>query len=47
VFDVQFATSHLRSLGVREISRDDYLGRVARASQTPVDLSRLVVGVAP
>jgi leucyl/phenylalanyl-tRNA--protein transferase len=47
VFDVQFATSHLRSLGVREISREDYLGRVARASQSPVDLSRLALGVEP
>jgi leucyl/phenylalanyl-tRNA--protein transferase len=47
VFDVQFATAHLRSLGVKEISRDDYLGRVARASQLPVDLSKLVLGVEP
>jgi len=45
VFDVQFATSHLRSLGVREISRDDYLGRVARASQVEVDLSKLILTV--
>jgi leucyl/phenylalanyl-tRNA--protein transferase len=45
VFDVQFATSHLRSLGVREISRDDYLGRVARASQLEVDLSKLILTV--
>lgn len=41
VFDVQFATPHLRSLGVKEISRDDYLGRVARASSCQVDLSKL------
>ncbi|HTV21230.1 MAG TPA: leucyl/phenylalanyl-tRNA--protein transferase [Polyangiaceae bacterium] len=47
VFDVQFATSHLRSLGVREITRDDYLARVAKASQATVDLSRLVLGVEP
>lgn len=45
LFDVQFATSHLRSLGVREISRDDYLERVGRACRVPVDLSRLVLGV--
>jgi len=45
VFDVQFATPHLRSLGVREISRDDYLARVARASQRSVDLSRLRLGI--
>ena len=47
VFDVQFATSHLRSLGVREIARDDYLSRVAAASKASVDLSRLVPGVEP
>jgi leucyl/phenylalanyl-tRNA--protein transferase len=45
LFDVQFATSHLRSLGVREIARDDYLARAATASQASVDLSRLVLGV--
>ena len=45
VFDVQFATPHLRSLGVKEISRDDYLARVARASSRAVDLSRLVLSV--
>jgi hypothetical protein len=28
-------------LGVKEISRDDYLGRVARASSRQVDLSKL------
>lgn len=47
LFDVQFATPHLRSLGVKEISRDDYLARVARAAATPVDLSRLELGVEP
>jgi len=45
VFDVQFATPHLRSLGVKEISRDDYLARVARASRLSVDLSRLQLSV--
>jgi leucyl/phenylalanyl-tRNA--protein transferase len=45
VFDVQFATPHLRSLGVKEISRDDYLARVARASRQSVDLARLVLNV--
>ena len=45
VFDVQFATPHLRTLGVKEISRDDYLARVARASRLSVDLSRLQVSV--
>lgn len=45
VFDVQFATPHLRSLGVKEISRDDYLARVAQASRQSVDLARLVLNV--
>jgi leucyl/phenylalanyl-tRNA--protein transferase len=45
VFDVQFATPHLRSLGVKEVSRDDYLARVARASRRSVDLSRLELTV--
>jgi leucyl/phenylalanyl-tRNA--protein transferase len=47
LFDVQFATSHLRTLGVREISRDDYLARAAQASQVPVDLSALVLAIEP
>lgn len=45
VFDVQFATPHLRSLGVREISRDDYLARVAVASRSSIDLARLQLSV--
>lgn len=45
VFDVQFATPHLRTLGVKEISRDDYLARAARASRLSVDLSRLQLSV--
>jgi hypothetical protein len=32
-------------LGVKEISRDDYLARVARASACQVDLSKLDVRV--
>jgi leucyl/phenylalanyl-tRNA--protein transferase len=47
VFDVQFATPHLRSLGVKEISRDDYLRRIALATQQHVDLSRLRLSVDP
>lgn len=31
LFDVQWATDHLRSLGVIEITRGDYLDRLARA----------------
>ena len=45
LFDVQFATPHLRTLGVREISRDDYLARVAIASRQAIDLSRLQLSV--
>jgi leucyl/phenylalanyl-tRNA--protein transferase len=41
VFDVQFATPHLRSLGVKEISRDDYLARVERARDIEVNLEGL------
>lgn len=41
VFDVQFATPHLRSLGVKEISRDDYLDRVHRARARHVNLTHL------
>jgi leucyl/phenylalanyl-tRNA---protein transferase len=47
LFDVQFATPHLRSLGVKEISRDDYLRRVAEASAQQVDLSKLEMVVEP
>jgi leucyl/phenylalanyl-tRNA--protein transferase len=47
LFDVQFATTHLRSLGVKEISRDDYLRRAAKASERHVDLSRLQLTVDP
>lgn len=46
LFDVQFTTDHLRSLGVTEVSRDRYLDRVVTAAQTPVDLSRLKIAVA-
>ncbi len=45
LFDVQFATPHLRSLGVKEISRNDYLDRVALARTRTVDLARLRVTV--
>jgi leucyl/phenylalanyl-tRNA---protein transferase len=35
VFDVQFLTPHLESLGAYEIARADYLERVARAVRSP------------
>jgi len=46
VFDVQFVTSHLGSLGAYEVPREDYLRRVAAAAAVPVDLTRLVPAVA-
>jgi leucyl/phenylalanyl-tRNA--protein transferase len=36
VFDVQFLTPHLASLGAYEIPRSEYLERAARAVNTPV-----------
>ncbi len=36
VFDVQFTTTHLASLGVHEVPRSTYLDRVARAIKTPM-----------
>ena len=41
LMDVQFSTTHLRSLGVQEIARDDYLKRVAEAALRRADLSRI------
>jgi leucyl/phenylalanyl-tRNA--protein transferase len=38
LFDVQFMTSHLHSMGAVELSREEYLDRVARACRAPVDL---------
>jgi len=36
VIDVQWATPHLASLGVSEISRDDYVARLGRSLSLPV-----------
>jgi leucyl/phenylalanyl-tRNA--protein transferase len=38
LFDVQFLTGHLASLGAYEISRTEYLARAARAVNSAVDL---------
>jgi leucyl/phenylalanyl-tRNA--protein transferase len=43
VFDVQFSTPHLASLGAYEISRREYLERVAKAVQREVDLRDLAI----
>jgi leucyl/phenylalanyl-tRNA---protein transferase len=47
IFDTQFASPHLRSLGVGEISRNSYLDRVAAAATKRVDLSRLALVLDP
>lgn len=39
LFDVQLTTSHLASMGAREIPRSEYLRRVAEVSSLVVDLS--------
>jgi leucyl/phenylalanyl-tRNA--protein transferase len=47
IFDVQFVSAHLRSLGVGEISRNLYLDRVAVAAAKSVDLSGLSLVLDP
>ncbi len=47
LFDVQFSTSHLESLGAREISRSEYLERLAEARDKHVDLHDLSLVVEP
>jgi leucyl/phenylalanyl-tRNA--protein transferase len=39
LFDVQFLTPHLQTLGAVEISRDEYLARLERARRQQVDLT--------
>ena len=41
LYDVQFWTEHLGSLGVSEIPRREYLARVQRAARKPVSLEPL------
>ena len=41
LFDVQFLTAHLASMGAYELPREEYLERVARARAVRVDLSNL------
>jgi len=43
LFDVQFTTPHLASLGAREISREEYLARVVQVRDKNVDLRGLVL----
>jgi leucyl/phenylalanyl-tRNA--protein transferase len=42
LFDVQFVTTHLRSLGAYEVPRREYLQRLAVARDHAVDLAGLV-----
>jgi leucyl/phenylalanyl-tRNA--protein transferase len=42
VFDVQFKTDHLESLGAFEVTRSEYLERIARATAEQVSLAHLV-----
>ena len=44
LFDVQFVTEHLASLGAYEVSRGEYLARVARA--TPRQVPALAISAA-
>lgn len=41
LFDTQFITPHLESLGAIEISRDDYHRRLQAAIKTPADIAAL------
>lgn len=43
LFDVQFTTPHLSSLGAYEVSRREYLARVSEAVGKPVNLAALEV----
>lgn len=45
LFDVQFVTPHLRTLGAFSISRREYLRRLGVAASRPVDLRRLPLAV--
>jgi leucyl/phenylalanyl-tRNA--protein transferase len=48
LYDVQFLTGHLASLGARQISRAEYLLRLARAREFEIDLQKLdVSGLGP
>ena len=41
LFDTQFLTPHLASLGGKEIPRDQYLARLAQACSRPADITAL------
>lgn len=41
LFDVQFVTEHLLSLGAYEVERSEYLAQVSRTAQQVVELARI------
>jgi leucyl/phenylalanyl-tRNA--protein transferase len=41
LFDVQFLTDHLASLGAQQIGREDYLQRVAQQRTRAIDIRKL------
>lgn len=43
LFDTQFLTPHLESLGAKEIERDEYLSRLNNATSLVADISKLKV----
>ena len=45
VFDVQFVTEHLASLGAYEVTRAEYLAQVARATPLRVDASAIAAAL--
>ena len=45
VFDVQFVTDHLASLGAYEVTRSDYLQQVAEATRVTVEPSQVVAAL--
>ncbi len=47
LFDVQFLTEHLATMGATEISRSDYLRRVGHAARKHVDLSSIEPSAQP
>jgi len=45
VFDVQFSTEHLASLGAYQVSRSDYLTQIARATESTVEPATILAAL--
>jgi leucyl/phenylalanyl-tRNA--protein transferase len=45
LFDVQFVTSHLRTMGAYELPRGEYFRRLGRARRTSIDLEGLALSI--